>query len=243
LIHLKSRLDCRFQITATGLDFLCAFKNSEDEAKYQNEACILHYNAIFHRIPSEKSNRFNSKVKSQLYRSVNHETLVNGTRFAFSQEFRFSTHAHTCSHFANFRHHGRMTTTVLPSTTRRLDRTVNAPSFDRESIPGGHIFAEQKEKMRILSTLFIFSSLRADASLALAPPKSLAANHGIHKVENGAPVSYVALQMSGGADTQETPTPKGGSVVTKAKKFIKNKFTESESEKLVKASTAGLAGT
>jgi hypothetical protein len=57
------------------LDFLCAFKNSEDEAKYQNEACILHYNAFFHRIPSEKSNRFNSKVKSQLYRSV---TLLVG---------------------------------------------------------------------------------------------------------------------------------------------------------------------
>jgi hypothetical protein len=44
--------------------------NSEDEEKDQNEAGILHYNAIFHRIPSEKSNRFNSKVKSQLYRSV-----------------------------------------------------------------------------------------------------------------------------------------------------------------------------
>jgi hypothetical protein len=96
--------------------------------------------------------------------------------------------------------------------------------------------------MRILNTLFIFSSLCADASLALAPPKSVTANHGIHKVENGAPVSFAALQMSREAESQEMSTPKGGSVLSKAKKVIKNKFTKSESDKLVKASIAGLAG-
>jgi hypothetical protein len=97
--------------------------------------------------------------------------------------------------------------------------------------------------MRILSTLFIFSSLCADASLALAPPKSVAANHGTHKVGNGAPVSSVSLRVPGGAESQEISTPKGGSALSKAKKFIKNKFTKSESDKLIKASTAGLAGT
>ena len=96
--------------------------------------------------------------------------------------------------------------------------------------------------MRIISTI-IFSSLCADGSLALAPPKSVVANHGIYGAGNGAPVSSVALQTSGGAESQEIPTSKGGSVLSKAKKFIKNKFTKSESDKLVKASTAGLAGT
>lgn len=120
---------------------------------------------------------------------------------------------------------------------------ILVPSFDRESIQGGHIFAQQKEKMRILGTLFIFSSLCADVFLALAPPKSVGTNPGIDKVRNGAPTSSVALQMSGGAESQEIPTPKRGSVLSKGKKFIKNKFTTSESDKLVKASTAGLAGT
>ena len=115
------------------------------------------------------------------------------------------------------------------------------PSIDDlvESIQGGHIFAEKK--MRIISTI-IFFSLCADASHALAPPKSVAANHGIYKAGKGAPVSSVALQTSGGAESQEIPTPKGESVLSKAKKLIENKFTKSESDKLVKASTAGLAG-